>query len=55
LPPVSESIVVLNPFDEKLAGSTSGLTICYPALPAKSMVPLDARRQVTGQEVNKML
>ena len=34
LPPVSESIVVLNPFDEKLAGGNSGPTICYAALTA---------------------
>jgi hypothetical protein len=28
LPPVSETIVVPNPFDEKLAGGNSGPTIC---------------------------
>jgi hypothetical protein len=32
LPPVSETIVVPNPFDEKLAGGNSGPTICSVAL-----------------------
>jgi hypothetical protein len=33
LPPVSETIVVPNTFDEKLAGGNSGPTICWVAPP----------------------
>jgi hypothetical protein len=33
LPPVRETIVVPNTFDEKLAGGNSGPTICWVAPP----------------------